>query len=477
MSTSQNQRWGRTAGSGVAAGRGSGSSPGQGSSGPGPSGSGPPGSDALAGLRQAVADQDPGAFARCFSDTGWVRVPRPEGDVVLRGRGEIERLGHELGQNLRHLTWTPSQRFVAAGQVVEEAVARAWASGNPTAGDQSARDRPAGDRPAEGARTRGEQTGGERPEGEIRVPMRVVAALDPSGGIGSLTVWVDWAALHDPLGVDSARGAASALVAQARARDARGLQVIVSEPGAAPVPPIAAVPLPRVPGSGRPPAAVLWWKQHWPTLAGSAMALAAAAVIGWVAVNALRPLMDDVPSATGPGLNQTASASADGANRTTGGTTTAPDVGPEPAASRLPVVNPEKPDQKPFVQRGKAIPLPVDFLFETGSTDLTQAYQARLKEIANDIRVRNITGTIQVNGYTDDVGSRESNLKLSSARAAAVALVLSKELRGVAVELNPQGFGEPENADTSDEGRAKNRRVYIVLPAADRPKATPSAGR
>ena len=450
MSTSQNQRRrGRSGGSGVAAGRGSDVSAGSDSS----------GSDALAGLRQAVSDLDPGAFARCFSDTGWVRVPRPEGDVVLRGRGEIEHLGHELGRGLRNLTWTPSQRFVAAGQVVEEAVARAQTTGDPTPGD-----------PALGDSTTSDPALGDPAlEAEIRVPMRVVAALDPSGGIGSLTVWVDWAALHDPLGVDSARGAASALVAQARARDARGLQVIVSEPGAAPVPPIAVMPVPRAPGSGRPPAVTLWWKQHRATLAGSAMALAAAAVIGWVAVNALRPLLDDETVATGPGSGPAASASV-GVDQGSGG---AGGASPEPSTtgstSTRPQIVPEKLKSKPKVQDGDPVTIKSDVLFKINSFDITATSGQELRLLARKVQSQQRDGNIQINGYTDSVGTLRENLVLSRRRANAVATALQDEfakLSGVDVSLSPQGFGESDPIDTNNTtaGRRNNRRVTIVLP-------------
>lgn len=450
MSFSQNlRRRGRSGDSGLAAGRESTSGPAS-------------GSDALEGLREAVTDLDPVAFARCFSARGWVRVPRPEGDVVLRGPAEIEQLGHELRQQLIDLTWTPSQRFVAAGQVVEEGVARARMAPDPD----------------------GENT----PNADARVPMRVVAALDSAGEIGSLTLWVDWAAIRDPLGVDSAGGAASALVAQARARDSRGLRVIESETGPALLPP---PPIPtrvtdsRAPGPPRPPATVLWWKRHRATLAGSAMALAATVLIGWVAVTALRPIMDDDTSADAAGSaaatagapgalvapgSPRAEPSTDDGTGTTGSTAAPNDTGLSAASDDLPVITKEKPRGKPpTVQAGKTYTLKADLLFETGSTDLTTNARSDLQQMADIIRAEHVTGTIQVNGYTDDVGNSEDNLQLSRDRAQAVAEGLRNELSGVPLELLPQGFGEPKDPDTSTSGRQQNRKVVIVLP---NPKAT-----
>ena len=410
--------------------------------------------DALAGLRQAVATLDPGAFARCFSPTGWVRVPRPEGDVVLHGPEEIQQLGDQLRRSLVDLTWTPSQRFVAAGQVVEEAVARArmvpegrFGVPSDTADDTA----------------------------DIRVPMRVVVALNPLGGIGSLTLWVDWAALHDPHGVDSARGAASALVAQARARDARGLQVIVSEPGSAPQPsPISPIPPPR--GPARPPAAALWWKQHRATLAGSVMALAAAAVIGWVAVNALRPLMDGTTTAIVTAPEPTTN---------TKGASAAPQPVPsaktkgKAATSKGPEILVEKPEGKPTAQKGEQFVLPSDVLFKTGSFDVTPEWQQELRKIAQQIQKQQRTGRVEINGYTDSTGTDTDNLKLSHKRASAVASALQRELAqlsGIDVELAPQAFGEsdPIRSNSSATGRTMNRRVTIILPFRTQGSAPPS---
>lgn len=422
---SRNLRRRSRSGSGVAAGRESTSGP-----------------DALAGLREAVAELDPGAFARCFCAHGWVRVPRPEGDIVLRGPPEIEQLGHELRRQLIDLTWTPSQRFVAAGQVVEEAVARVRKA------------------PGADAET-GVPSGGESaPGGQMRLPMRVVAALDPAGGIGSLTLWVDWAAMRDPLGVASASGAASALVAQARARDSRGLRVIESEPETAlPIPAQANDPPAADPP--RPPGTLLWWKRHQATFAGSVMAVAAAVVIGWVAVSALRPIMDDDPSRNPAG----ASAPEAGADPKDGAWSTTAPEGTAVSTSDLPVITKEEHrGRPPTVQAGKKYTLKADLLFATGSTELTDNARSELQEMADIIRTERVSGSIQVNGYTDDVGTAQDNLQLSRDRSQAVAEGLKNELSGVPLELRPQGFGEPEDPDTSKAGRKQNRKVVIVLP-------------
>jgi outer membrane protein OmpA-like peptidoglycan-associated protein len=72
---------------------------------------------------------------------------------------------------------------------------------------------------------------------------------------------------------------------------------------------------------------------------------------------------------------------------------------------------------------------------------------------------------IQLNGHTDDVNSETYNLDLSNRRAKAVFQYL--QLKGISPKrLSWKGFGEskPITDNTSDEGRAVNRRVeFLVL--------------
>ncbi len=70
---------------------------------------------------------------------------------------------------------------------------------------------------------------------------------------------------------------------------------------------------------------------------------------------------------------------------------------------------------------------------------------------------------LEVQGHTDDQGSDDYNLKLSQRRAETVVAYLS--LFGIDTSrLLPKGYGEskPVTANTSEEGRAQNRRVELV---------------
>ncbi|MDT8273024.1 MAG: OmpA family protein [Desulfomonilia bacterium] len=70
---------------------------------------------------------------------------------------------------------------------------------------------------------------------------------------------------------------------------------------------------------------------------------------------------------------------------------------------------------------------------------------------------------LEVQGHTDDQGSDDYNMKLSQQRAETVVTYLG--LFGIdAGRLAPKGYGEstPVAPNTTEEGRAKNRRVELV---------------
>ena len=87
---------------------------------------------------------------------------------------------------------------------------------------------------------------------------------------------------------------------------------------------------------------------------------------------------------------------------------------------------------------------------------------AVLDEAAATLK-QNPNVTVNVNGYTDAIGTEEYNLKLSERRANAVVNYL--EQQGIpASQLIPHGYGKTNFVASNDtaEGRAQNRRVELV---------------
>jgi len=108
-----------------------------------------------------------------------------------------------------------------------------------------------------------------------------------------------------------------------------------------------------------------------------------------------------------------------------------------------------------------------DLLFESGKASLEGRSHALLGEIANLLNV-DVTHPIAVQGNTDNVpihgGAFPSNWELSTARASTVVRFLIEQ--GVsATRLTASGYAEqrPLASDATAAGRAKNRRVEIVM--------------
>lgn len=100
--------------------------------------------------------------------------------------------------------------------------------------------------------------------------------------------------------------------------------------------------------------------------------------------------------------------------------------------------------------------------FDFGRADIKPESEPALKELTAMLQA-GTAPKVWVVGHTDNVGPVESNMTLSGARAAAVVRALVQ--RGVAANrLAPHGAGPyaPVASNSTEEGRARNRRVELV---------------
>jgi outer membrane protein OmpA-like peptidoglycan-associated protein len=123
--------------------------------------------------------------------------------------------------------------------------------------------------------------------------------------------------------------------------------------------------------------------------------------------------------------------------------------------------------------RGTVITLSGSVIFPSGGSDLLPSARNRLSEVATALSQGEGKSAIVVEGHTDSRGSPEMNQELSVRRATAVRDSLVAQ--GVAANrVSVMGYGSsrPIADNTSETGRANNRRVEIVIqPQAKEPQA------
>lgn len=102
--------------------------------------------------------------------------------------------------------------------------------------------------------------------------------------------------------------------------------------------------------------------------------------------------------------------------------------------------------------------------FDTAKADIKPESRPSLEQIAEFLKGQPDV-RLHVVGHTDSVGSFNSNLALSRRRAEAVTAALVAEYGIDSGRLTSNGVASlaPVASNATDEGRAKNRRVELVL--------------
>lgn len=106
-------------------------------------------------------------------------------------------------------------------------------------------------------------------------------------------------------------------------------------------------------------------------------------------------------------------------------------------------------------------------LFQTGKSTLNAASKDALVKFSKILN-SNPTMDIAIMGHTDNVGSLETNQKLSQSRAQAVAdfLKLQNVSEGQFKSIEGKNFAEPVADNSTAAGRTANRRVEIYMYAS-----------
>ena len=101
--------------------------------------------------------------------------------------------------------------------------------------------------------------------------------------------------------------------------------------------------------------------------------------------------------------------------------------------------------------------------FEIGNSNINKKSKSILNSIV-DILKKTPNFKLDIKGYTDTDGDENMNLRLSDSGAKIVKKYLTK--RGISDKrLFTKGYGEqnPIADNNTEEGKAKNRRVELIL--------------
>lgn len=115
------------------------------------------------------------------------------------------------------------------------------------------------------------------------------------------------------------------------------------------------------------------------------------------------------------------------------------------------------------------VDLPADVLFDFDKADILPAAVPTLEKLARLIDSAE-SEVVQINGHTDSKGADDYNLALSRRRAESVKTWLV-ESGAESDRLQTVGYGENQpvaknelpNGTDNPEGRAKNRRVEVII--------------
>ena len=118
----------------------------------------------------------------------------------------------------------------------------------------------------------------------------------------------------------------------------------------------------------------------------------------------------------------------------------------------------------PSVKQPVVMVFPEAALFDFDKADLKPEGKEQIKAYKEDVKSElSRADKIRITGHTDNIGTKEYNMKLSQRRADAVR----DYLKSIGIDKNVEAIGEGMSRPVADnrtkEGRANNRRVEVEV--------------
>ncbi|MCU4397588.1 MAG: OmpA family protein [Acinetobacter junii] len=117
-----------------------------------------------------------------------------------------------------------------------------------------------------------------------------------------------------------------------------------------------------------------------------------------------------------------------------------------------------------LTEEGWSLGLPERLLFDFNKSDIKPENGKEIVRLAKQLNKYDLQ-KLKIVGHTDDIGNPEYNQKLSEERAQSVAgIFLNEGFKQTNLNVIGRGSNQPFVPNTSDENRASNRRVAIIIP-------------
>lgn len=113
----------------------------------------------------------------------------------------------------------------------------------------------------------------------------------------------------------------------------------------------------------------------------------------------------------------------------------------------------------------EAHPSVVEVLFDHGAAALTASARSALDGLSEQVLASDLDYYLELQGHADGTGDETANLRLAELRAERVRTYLHRE-KGLPLDslgVVPHGSAVPVADDATPDGRARNRRVAVVL--------------
>lgn len=116
-----------------------------------------------------------------------------------------------------------------------------------------------------------------------------------------------------------------------------------------------------------------------------------------------------------------------------------------------------------LTEEGWSLGLPERLLFDFNKSDIKPENGKEIIRLAKQLNKYDLQ-KLKIVGHTDDIGNPEYNQKLSEERAQSVAgIFLNEGFKQTNLNVIGRGSNQPFVPNTSDENRASNRRVAIII--------------